>query len=133
MFAFTPQVLKEELALHAPELLHLENYANLPAVSIDYAVMEKSQKIVVCPLPVQWSDIGSWESVYEVMPKDENCNVKSGHVLEVDTKNSLIMGGRRLISTLGLEDLIIIDTDEALLIAKKGHSQRVREIAEKMP
>ena len=67
------------------------------------------------------------------MPKDENCNVKSGHVLEVDTKNSLIMGGRRLISTLGLEDLIIIDTDEALLIAKKGHSQRVREIAEKMP
>jgi mannose-1-phosphate guanylyltransferase/mannose-6-phosphate isomerase len=133
MFAFTPQVLKEEFALHSPELLNVENYLNLPAISIDYAVMEKSKRIVVCPLPVQWSDIGSWESIYEVMEKDSNANVKSGNILEMDTKNCLIMGGRRFISTLGLEDMIIIDTEEALLIAKKGQSQRVREVAEKLP
>ena len=89
-------------------------------ISIDYALMEKSKKTVVIPLDLTWSDVGSWDSVYELLEKDENQNVKIGNVLDIDTQNCLIMGGKHLISTIGLKELLVIETDDALLIGKKG-------------
>ena len=76
---------------------------NMPDISIDCALMEYSKKTMVLPLDVSWSDVGSWDSVYDLLDKDANQNVKIGNVLDIDTKNCLIMGNKRLISTIGLE------------------------------
>ena len=132
MYAFTAKTFWAEAAIHYPQVVASKvDYANLEIISIDYALMEKSNRIVVCPLPVFWSDVGSWENVYEMLEKDTDRNVKLGNVATVDTTNCLIYGGKRIISTLGLEDLVIIDTEDHLLIARKSDSQRVRELSVK--
>ncbi|HSW73042.1 MAG TPA: mannose-1-phosphate guanylyltransferase [Chlamydiales bacterium] len=133
MFAFTTETFWKEMQEHAPEIVKgLSNFSDLPNISIDYALMEKTKNIVVLPLDISWSDIGSWDRVYDLLEKDENQNVTSGNVIALDTKNSLILGGKKLISTIGLEDILIVETDDALFIAKKGHSEKVRRIIEQM-
>jgi mannose-1-phosphate guanylyltransferase/mannose-6-phosphate isomerase len=104
----------------------------MPEISIDYGVMEKTKNILLCPLPVSWSDVGSWDSVYDVLDKDHNSNVKVGNIVDIDTKNSLIIGGKRLISTIGLEDVLIVETPDALFMAKKGESQKVKKLIEEL-
>ena len=141
MFLFTVNTFWEELKVHMSEMYTLfqcnlkavtSSFEKMPNLSIDYALMEKSQNVLVCPLAISWSDVGSWDSVYEVMEKDQNQNVMIGKVLAIDTKNSLIIGGKRMISTIGLEDLIIVETDEAVLIAKKGESQKVKNLVREL-
>ncbi len=107
-------------------------FSEMPDISIDYALMEKSQNSMIVPLDVSWSDVGSWDSVYDVLEKDGNQNAKVGNVLDIDTKNCLIMGGKRLISTIGLEDILVIETDDALFIGRKGESQRVKHLVEEL-
>ena len=107
-------------------------FHEMPDISIDYAVMEKSKRCAVVLLNASWSDVGSWDSVYALFDKDENCNVKIGNVHAVETKNCLILGNTRLISTLGLEDLLIIETPDALFLGKKGQSQRVKQLVEEL-
>ena len=133
MFALTPHLLWNLLATHAPEI-HPDRtpFDQMPDISFDCAVVEKATDILICPLPVSWSDVGSWDSVYEVFEKDQNQNVKFGNVLDIDTKNSLIVGGKRLISTVGLEDLLIIETDDAMFVGKKGESQKVKNIVQEL-
>ena len=104
----------------------------MDSISIDYALLEKSKKILVLSLEITWSDVGSWDSVYELLEKDQNQNVKIGNVVDIDTKNCLIMGGKRLISTVGLEDMLIIETEDAIFIGKKGESQRVKNLVEEL-
>ncbi len=138
MFAFSIRTILDELKKYSPEIYqHLEgktfeevvmNFSEMPDISIDYAVMEKTEKAVVLPLDIMWSDVGSWDSVYEVSEKDENKNVKIGNVIDIDTKNSLIMGDKRLIATIGLEDLIIVETPDAIVIAKKGEGQKIKNL-----
>ncbi len=131
MFAFTPQVFFRELDAHAPDIvkqLYMGSYDTMPNISIDYALIEKTKKLVVCPLPVEWSDVGSWDSVYDMLEKDQNQNAVQGNVVTVDTKNSLILGGKKLISTVGVEDLLVVETEDALFITKKGKSQRVKDL-----
>jgi mannose-1-phosphate guanylyltransferase/mannose-6-phosphate isomerase len=139
IFLFSIKTIIKAFELLAPEIYsYLKNYSykelvmyfkDMPDISIDYAVMEKSPNIAVVPMDITWSDIGSWDSVYELLPKDENSNVKIGkNIVEIDTQNSLIYTNDRVISTIGVKDLIIIDTDDVLLIAEKGSSQRVRDI-----
>ena len=138
MFAFTIKTIFEEFKKYAPEIYKilenktfeelLENFEKLPDISIDYAVMEKTDRAVVLPLDIGWSDVGSWDAVYDIMNKDQNGNVKVGEVIDIDTRNSLILSNKRIISTIGIEDLIIVETDDVLLVAKKGESQKVREI-----
>lgn len=141
MFAFTAKTLFAEIGTHAPELQGAaglsfqelqDQFASLTPISIDYSVMERSQNIVVIPLPLTWSDLGSWDSVFDALEKDANHNVKIGNVHDIDTKNSLIYGGKRLISTIGLEDVIIIETDDALFLGKKGESQKVKALVEEL-
>jgi mannose-1-phosphate guanylyltransferase/mannose-6-phosphate isomerase len=105
-------------------------FAKLPELSIDYALMEHSKKVLVFPLTVSWSDIGSWDSVYEMLEKDQHQNVNVGNIVNLSTKNCLIIGGKKLIATIGLEDLMIIETEEALFIGKRGESQKVKELVE---
>lgn len=141
IFMFQLGSFFEKLKEYAPDIFIVMNtsyaealseFSKCPEISIDYALMEKASNVKVIPLHISWSDVGSWDSVYDTLEKDENCNVKVGNVVDVDTKNCLIFGGKRLISTLGLEDLIVIETDDALLISKKGHSQKVKALVDRL-
>jgi mannose-1-phosphate guanylyltransferase / mannose-6-phosphate isomerase len=137
MFVFSIKTFWEELALHAKEMHALcqgtfeevsNTFSQMSNNSIDYAVMEKSKKIGVVPFNFTWSDVGSWDSLFEMMDKDTNHNVTVGNVHTIDTKNSLVVGDCRLISMVGLEDMVVIETEDALFLGKKGESQRVKEL-----
>ncbi len=142
MFAFTVKTIFEELEKHAPEIYKkvenstfeevLENFESMPNISIDYAIMEKTDKAVVLPLDIFWSDLGSWDAFYEVKEKDNYNNVKIGQVIDTDTQNSLLLSSNRIIATVSVKDLIIVETDDVVLIAKKGESQKVREVVKKL-
>jgi mannose-1-phosphate guanylyltransferase/mannose-6-phosphate isomerase len=142
MFAFTVRTILQEFRKHAPEIYDklekwtfeelLQNFKSMPDISIDYAVMEKTGKAAVLPLDIVWSDVGSWDAFYDVMEKDENGNVKTGNVVSIDTKDSLILANKRLVSTIGLENLMIVETDDVLLVAERGKGQQVKEIVKKL-
>jgi mannose-1-phosphate guanylyltransferase/mannose-6-phosphate isomerase len=131
------QTFWEEMRNHAPDIYSLaqcsweevvENYALFPNRSLDYALLEHSKRLLVCPLELSWFDLGSWDHVYEALEKDEQGNVLQGSVHTIDTHNCLILGKRSLIATIGLEDLCIVETDGAILISKKGTSQQVKSL-----
>lgn len=137
MFGFTVGCFQAEMAALAPEIAALaaepwkvvtENFAAMPEISIDYALAEKSQKVITIPLTTYWNDIGSWDSIYDVLEKDENGNALEGDCLLVDSANSLVLGRSRLIAGIGLEDLLVVETDDVILVAKKGESQKVKDV-----
>ncbi|HEU0152042.1 MAG TPA: mannose-1-phosphate guanylyltransferase/mannose-6-phosphate isomerase [Arenimonas sp.] len=99
-----------------------------PADSIDYAVMEKTSQAAVLPISVGWSDVGSWSALWEIADQDPDGNAHHGDVLAIDCRNTLAWGGRRLVSLLGLDDVIVVDTDDALLVAARDQVQKVKEI-----
>jgi mannose-1-phosphate guanylyltransferase/mannose-6-phosphate isomerase len=141
MFAFSIGTMKKEFGKHAPGIKKMldmsfdeliSNFRDMPDISIDYAVAEKSNKIAILPLDLYWNDIGSWDSLYDVVDKDEMGNVRMGDTISIDTKDTLVISSKRLISTIGIEDCLIIDTDDAVLVAKKGETQKVREIVNKL-
>lgn len=100
-------------------------FAKSPNISIDYAVMEKTKAAAMLPLDVGWNDVGSWSSLWEIAPHDEQGNAVEGDALLKDTKNCLVHSERSLVATIGLEDLIIVDTPDALLVADKARAQDV--------
>jgi mannose-1-phosphate guanylyltransferase/mannose-6-phosphate isomerase len=102
-------------------------FAGMPDISIDYAVMEKTDRVVTLPMDIFWNDIGSWDSLFDLLDKDENGNVMSGEVITIDTKDTMIIGERRLIAAIGLEDCLVVETADAILIARRGQSQKVRD------
>lgn len=106
--------------------------ANIPEDSIDYAVMEKSDKVKVIPSNINWSDVGSFDSLYDELPKDENNNTINPNHISIDSKNNLIYGNERKIATVDIEDCIIVDTGDALLVSKKGSSQKVKKVVAKL-
>jgi mannose-1-phosphate guanylyltransferase/mannose-6-phosphate isomerase len=126
MFLFHRETLWADLQRHAPELLL--PFFKKPALSIDYALMEKSDKIRMMPLKGSWSDVGSWDSLYEVIDKDAAENGVRGDVTPIDTERCLILGDRRVVGTIGLQDLFIVDTEDALLVGKRGSSQEVKRL-----
>lgn len=139
IFLFTPSALWSESEVCASPFAVCRNqtvadieeaFTEFPSLSFDCAIMEKTKKGAMMPLDLSWSDIGSWDSVHEVLDKDEQQNVTLGNVHAVDTKNSLVIGSNRLVSTLGIEDMLVVDTDDAVFIAKKGESQRVKDLVE---
>ncbi|MEB6564912.1 mannose-1-phosphate guanylyltransferase/mannose-6-phosphate isomerase [Acinetobacter towneri] len=107
-------------------------FEQCPEDSIDYAVMEKTEHAVVVPLNANWNDVGAWNSVWEVSPKDENGNSLRGDVIAQDTHNSLIHAETRLVSTLGLENIIVIETADAVLVANQSKVQDIKKIVEKL-
>lgn len=147
MFLFKAGVFLDELKKHAPDILNtaiiaLENskgdqnitridseaMSNIPEESIDYAVMEKSSLVKVVPSDFGWSDVGSFDALYDELPKDELGNTKNPNHVAVDSKNNLIYGVDRKIATVDIEDTIVVDTGDALLISKKGSSQKVKQV-----
>lgn len=151
MFLFKSGVFLEELQKYAPEIYEscvaafknkkIENstlriqHSHMEAIpdkSIDYAVMEKSSKVKVVPSDITWSDVGSFDALYDELPKDNDGNTINPNHISIDSKNNLIYGNERKIATVDIEDCIIVDTGDALLISKKGSSQKVKNVVAKL-
>ncbi len=107
-----------------------KHFAAMPSISIDYGVLEKSDRVSLIPCDIGWNDVGSWQAVHEVAPKDENGNAIQGNVIAIDCKNSLIRAEKRLVAVIGVEDLCVIETADAVLISKSDQTQRVREVVD---
>lgn len=105
-------------------------YGIIRGISIDYGVMEKADGVFVIPGSFGWNDLGSWDEVFRVSGKDDGGNSVTGKVIQKDTKNSLIYSPDKVVATVGVEDLIIVNTDDALLICRRGRSQDVKEISD---
>ena len=144
IFMFKASVILKEISDFAPEIASVlgkfdftENdnvpyteFEKMPNISIDYAVMEKSKNISMVELECDWKDLGSWQSIYDVSKKDSNGNVFVGHVLDKDSKGSLVYASSKLVATIGLEDTVIVETEDAILACKKDRTQEVKEIYE---
>lgn len=141
MFMFSIATMQAELTKYMPAIIDItqngyqyavDNFVNMPDISIDYAVAEKSQKMMMIPMEnIYWNDIGSFDAIAEVL-SDEEKNVFKGDILAENCIDTMIIGDNRLIAGIDLENLMIIDTPDALLVAKKGESQKVKNIVNKL-
>ena len=151
MFMFQANTLINELTTYSPDIVKAINNAvnnatqdldfirlekqafeSSPSDSIDYALMEKSDKVVVVPLDAQWSDIGSWPALHNISVKDTNGNVIKGDVIAQDTTNTYINANHHMVVTIGVDNLIIVDTPDATLIATQDKAQEVKSIVESL-
>jgi len=150
MFCFKAGVFLDELQKYAPEIYEaskkaLENaskdgmyriahddMANIPQESIDYAVMEKSDRVKVVASDIGWSDLGSFDALAEEFETDEDGNTKDENLLAINSKNNFVYSSDRLIATVDIDDLIVVDTPDALLISKKGNSQKIKDIVKEL-
>jgi len=109
-------------------------YSSLQPISIDYGVMEKADNALVAWGDFGWSDVGSWDALWEVLPKDTHGNAAQGSVrfVGIDTRRSLLYGRQKLIAVVGLEDVIVVETDDALLICRREASQDVRKVVDEL-
>jgi mannose-1-phosphate guanylyltransferase/mannose-6-phosphate isomerase len=112
--------------------LEREAFERCPSDSIDYAVMEHTERGVVIPLDVGWNDVGSWSALWEIGGKDENGNVIQGDVLAIDCKNNYLHSEGRLLAALGLQDLVVVDTPDVVLVAHRNQAQQVKAIVERL-
>ncbi|MBP2628349.1 MAG: mannose-phosphate guanylyltransferase/mannose-6-phosphate isomerase [Firmicutes bacterium] len=137
MFAFTIGHFMQELQTYQPDVYQLaansyteslNKFEAMPTISIDYAVAEKSEKVVTIPLTAYWNDIGSWDAIYDVLDKDKDGNAVKGDCIPLDCTNTLMLGRSRLIAGIGLEDLLVVETDDVIVVAKKGESQKVKDL-----
>jgi mannose-1-phosphate guanylyltransferase len=155
MFCFSIGSILRELRAHAPELLQLaeecvtaspahdsagvllqeldaRSFAELPDISIDYAVMEHSSSVAVVPASFDWSDIGSWGALSQLIPADAQQNRVQGEAILIETRNTVVLGETRLVATVGLDNLIIVDTADAVLVAHADRAQEVRQVAKRL-
>jgi mannose-1-phosphate guanylyltransferase / mannose-6-phosphate isomerase len=151
MFAFTAGNFLKELEKFNPEMLSICKqalcaakhdldftrldkaiFSTCPSDSIDYAVMEKTDKAVVIPLDAGWNDVGSWSALWDVTDKDDFGNAISGDVLTVDTQNSYIYSENKLVTVIGVENLVVVETKDAVMIASKDRVQEVKQIVDQL-
>ena len=151
MFMFRASVFLAELERHRPDILsacrvalahaQIDSYfSHIPAEqfalcadeSVDYAVMEHTEAGLVVPLNAGWNDLGSWSAIWDVGPHDANDNRLEGDVLAIDTNNCLVQSHHRLVATVGVEDLIAIETKDAVLVANKHDSQQVKDVVNRL-
>ncbi len=122
------KLIERHAPLFADYLIGKVPFTALPSISIDYALLEKTTDMLVYPVLHKWVDLGSWDRLYHYFLKDQNQNVLMGDIHTLDTKNSLIMGTKKKIATLGLDDMLIIDTEDILFIGKKSRAQEIKEL-----
>jgi len=100
--------------------------------TIDYGIMEKAERVAVLPVDIQWADVGNWASLRQLLPQDEHGNAIRGEAMLLDCQNNLVFADKRLIAAIGLEDLVVVDTPDALLICHKDRVQEVRQVVERL-
>jgi mannose-1-phosphate guanylyltransferase/mannose-6-phosphate isomerase len=153
MFCFSASTILAALQEHCPDVLATareawqasnpqpgqdkvqiaaQQFAQCPNISIDYAVMEKADDVVVLPVSFAWSDIGSWKAVAEQLPADSQGNTTLGETILVETENSHLQSEDRLIAAVGVRNLLVVDTPDALLVADKDASQQVKEVVARL-
>jgi mannose-1-phosphate guanylyltransferase/mannose-6-phosphate isomerase len=151
MFMFQPTTLIDELTIYSPDMvssvsdavnnaeqdldfirLDKQAFESSPSDSIDYALMEKSNNVVVVPLDAQWNDIGAWSALHDIGTKDTNGNVIKGDVIIQDTTNSYINANHHMVATIGVDNLIIVDTPDVTFIATQDKAQEVKSIVESL-
>ena len=151
MFMFYAQDYLDELALHSSEIMSVceqawkgqaqdlefirvdaEVFAQCSSDSIDYAVMEHTKKAYVMPLDAQWSDVGGWATLAKVMPTDEKGNVLIGDVLCLESQSNFVRAEDKLVAVLGVDDLVVVDTKDALLVASKDQAEEVKKIVDRL-
>lgn len=148
MFVWRARTILDELSRHQPALSRSMNkiealiargaprsevddaYRKLTPVSIDNGVMERSSRAAIIPVDFSWSDVGNWSSLEEVAPLDKTGNVVSGRVVDLESRNSILYADRRLVATIGLSDMVVVDTPDATLVCPKSRSQDVKKVVE---
>ncbi len=133
MFALL-QTIKAAIGCHDYEAVLQQAWPQMPRLSIDYAVMEGAERMAVIPVDMGWSDIGSWKSLLGVLESDGNGNVIRGRRhdhIQIDTRGTLIVSDRRVV-TIGLEDIVIVDTDDVLLVCHRDRSEDVRRVVDQL-
>jgi mannose-1-phosphate guanylyltransferase len=151
MFLFKASTYLAELKTHRPDMFRACEQAmtatqvdldfiridkaafeSCPDDSVDYAVMEKTTQAVVVPMDCGWSDVGSWSALWEVSDKDEHGNACRGDVINVDTRNTYVHASEKLVTTIGLDDVVVVETKDAILVAKQSQVQQVKKIVEQL-
>lgn len=139
-FLFRAGRLLELLQVHQPEIAHglseieqrperiADLYPQLPSISIDFGVMEHLDEVFTLPLDCGWSDIGSWEALAEILPRDETGNVTKGEVVAIDCEGSVLYAAEGTVAALGIDDLVIVKTGDAVLVIPKDRTQEIRKI-----
>jgi mannose-1-phosphate guanylyltransferase len=149
IFLFAAGALLEQLRQHAPDVLAAARSAmeaasvdgvrvqpdraafeSSPSMSIDYAVMERADRIAVVPVSAGWSDLGSWDALYDVADRDEAGVAAIGDVIALDSRNSLVRGEGIFVAAIGIEDLVVVATPDAVLVMPRGDSQKVKDAVE---
>lgn len=124
--------IKDAIGTEEQEAVLEEEFTKFTSESIDYGIMEKAENIYVLPGTFGWDDVGSWLAVGRIRSTNEFGNAVQGNVITVETKNSIIEGSDKLIATVGLEDMIVVDTEDALLICDKGHAGDIKKVLENL-
>src|SRR5262249_3260645 len=151
MFVFRADVMIEDMRVHAPEVLaaaqdalakakrdpdfvrlDAEAFAKAPNISIDYALMEKTGRAAIVPCSIGWSDVGAWSALWDIREQDEQKNVLLGDVIAHDSTGSYVHSHRRLTALVGVRDLVVIDTDDAVLVADKSRAQDGKAIVDRL-
>lgn len=146
IFLFKASVFMDALKKYAPDIYSLLSEFNfkketsidfmkfdkMPSISLDYAVMERAENIVVVPLKSDWNDLGCWESIYDINKKNKDGNVNIGNVIDIDCKNSMLYSSDRLIAGVGLENVLLVETADAILVCDKNKTQGVKTVYEKL-
>jgi mannose-1-phosphate guanylyltransferase/mannose-1-phosphate guanylyltransferase/mannose-6-phosphate isomerase len=152
IFLLRASAVIEGLAAHAPDILaaarrsaegqaregirivpEANAFGAAPARSIDHALMEKAEKVAVVPVSIGWSDIGSWDALYEALAKDAAANAIAGDAVALDASGCLIRSEGPLVAAIGVADLVIVATGDAVLVVPRGEAQRVKEIVDSLP
>ncbi|MGB7489895.1 MAG: sugar phosphate nucleotidyltransferase, partial [Thermoanaerobaculia bacterium] len=140
IFLFRAGRLLELLEVHQPEIARgleaIERrpeqigdlYPNLPSISIDFGVMEHLDDVVTLPLDCGWSDLGSWDALAEILPRDANGNVMKGEVISVDCQDNLLYAEEGIVAALGIEGLVVVKTRDSVLVVPKDRTQEIRDI-----
>ncbi len=119
-------VIDDHLSTHNAQAVLEHVWPDMPNIAIDVAVMERTERAVVIPADIGWSDVGDWAALAEILPQDGAGNAVVGNALSIDTRNTLIYGNGRLVATIGVEDLVIVDTHDVLLICPRARAQDVK-------
>ncbi len=148
MFIFRTDTMMEEIKRFMPDLYEslerlsgslLSNdfprqlekeYSKLKSISIDYGIMEKAKDVFIIRSNFGWNDVGAWDEVYNIKEKDPDGNVRQGRTVTINSKNCLIINDQKIVATIGVEDLIIINSENGLLICKRGEAQSVKEVVD---
>jgi mannose-1-phosphate guanylyltransferase len=143
IFIFRADTMLQELKKFAPDDYDVINkiidekslnrlWQQITSTSIDYAVMEKTNKMVLVPVDFGWIDLGSWQAIEEILKKNKVGNIFRGNYIDIGSKNTTVWGGKRLVATLGLNNIIIVDTKDALLVCSKDKAQEIKRVVQKL-